>query len=127
MGLEGTSFHEAAQGFREETEVEWQFLSNDNGPCSKWIHDHGVTEDTFRWGKSAAASRQAKMFGEESVPLLAPGFDLLNHSNVPTAVLVDSSESPGGIVVKATSPMRKGDQILISYGPLSNASLLIFY
>merc|ERR1712076_235830 len=70
------------------------------------------------------ASRQASIYGDECPPVIAPGFDLLNHSNTPNVEVSPDGET---IVVRAITSVREGDQLYKSYGPLANASLLIFY
>eukprot|EP00927_Polykrikos_kofoidii_P074175 TRINITY_DN70148_c0_g1_i1.p1 TRINITY_DN70148_c0_g1~~TRINITY_DN70148_c0_g1_i1.p1 ORF type:complete len:384 (+),score=53.41 TRINITY_DN70148_c0_g1_i1:54-1205(+) len=119
--LQGTSFHEAARGFREETQMEWEYLSE--GPGAEWTTSQEFTYERFQWGKSAAASR-ACTHDEKMTTLLCPGFDLLNHSNEPNAAFEFNGDE---LVVKATRPVQQSEQILISYGPNSNASLLIFH
>eukprot|EP00929_Paragymnodinium_shiwhaense_P014428 TRINITY_DN122337_c0_g1_i1.p1 TRINITY_DN122337_c0_g1~~TRINITY_DN122337_c0_g1_i1.p1 ORF type:complete len:428 (+),score=89.52 TRINITY_DN122337_c0_g1_i1:74-1285(+) len=125
--LEGSSFHEAARSYREETDMEWSYLS-ESPDASAWTAERKLSAADLRWGKSAVSSRQLQLAGAEQPCVVTPGFDLLNHSNEPNAELsLVELNGVSTLVVKTVSEVKKGHEVLICYGPHANASLLMFY
>ena len=107
-----------------------------------------VDVNTLGWGFICAASRAIRSLvkqkqqqtgrdvdeGETSVvvslesPVLIPAVDLMGHSVHPNCVVVESSEdADGAYLVRALQPILAGDELTISYGPLSNDELLCDY
>ena len=67
-----------------------------------------------------------------TTPALAPLAFLLNHSARPHAVRyggLEAGEDGGGLVmrVRACAPAGPGEEVTLSYGPKTNADLLLFY
>jgi hypothetical protein len=108
-----------------------------------------VDVNTLGWGFICAASRAIRSLvklqqqtgrdgdgdeGETAVvvalesPVLIPGVDLMGHSVRPNCEVVESSEEvDGAYLVRALQPISAGDELTISYGPLSNDELLCDY
>jgi hypothetical protein len=63
-----------------------------------------------------------------AVPALVPLASLANHSAWPHAVAYsDCARTRGEQRVRVFRPLRKGEELTISYGPLANDELLLFY
>lgn len=61
------------------------------------------------------------------VPALVPLFSLANHSAWPHAVAYSDCSADGKQHVRVFRPVKKGEELLISYGALANDELLLFY
>jgi len=107
-----------------------------------------VDVNTLGWGFICAASRAIRSLvkqkqqqtgrdGDEvetsvvvslESPVLIPAVDLIGHSVHPNCEVVESSEEiDGAYLVRALQPISAGDELTISYGPLSNDELLCDY
>lgn len=129
--LQGSFNEEAAMGLREETVVEWEFISS-QGSWSAWREAHSeVNEHTFRWAKAVVLSRQIDLELEDGSKVVPPGMDMLNHDacGAPNCE-VDTDQGDGDgvtVIVNATRKVAAGEELLLSYGPLQNAGLLMTY
>jgi len=73
-------------------------------------------------------SVQVQLPGGEVTPALVPVASLINHSPTPHVVhfsAVDAATQQ--LQLRCFRPIEPGQQLLLSYGPLSNEHLLVFY
>ena len=79
--------------------------------------------DSFGWAFAAAASRafRSKNFTSEEGggQVLIPMLDLISHANEPNCEIVLNEEKSVYELI-TLRPIEEGEEILISYGPLSN-------
>lgn len=94
------------------------------------------------WALAAVTSRAFRVGGLDRPAALLPLVDLCNHDFDPNAEVVPyggggsgnggksnggSSNAGGGIAVVTKRPLKKGEPVLLSYGPLPNDFLLLDY
>ena len=88
-----------------------------------------TTLDAYLWAVQvwyAYAVDVRLLDGGPPTPCLAPLAFLLNHSPWPHAVRYGEVEA-GCLTVRACRRAAAGDQLFLSYGPKTNAELLLFY
>lgn len=96
------------------------------------------TIDHYKWSYSMILSRSFRLsFGSAAeVIALVPGMDLINHGSTTTAYAVGEMETTPLLfarnaqryaVLRSDRRYRKGEQVYLSYGPKSNAELLLLY
>eukprot|EP01134_Creolimax_fragrantissima_P004346 CFRG4346T1 len=86
----------------------------------------GIDLEAYLWARAVLWSRMAEMTKPDGqrVEILAPWFDLFNHSpQVPPGKAFKIEDS--NVVVRATKDYKMGDQAFISYGDLPNGVLLL--
>eukprot|EP00746_Dinoflagellata_sp_MGD_P073894 gnl/MRDRNA2_/MRDRNA2_299252_c0_seq1.p1 gnl/MRDRNA2_/MRDRNA2_299252_c0~~gnl/MRDRNA2_/MRDRNA2_299252_c0_seq1.p1 ORF type:complete len:334 (-),score=46.60 gnl/MRDRNA2_/MRDRNA2_299252_c0_seq1:3-914(-) len=79
-----------------------------------------LTDNETTWAYSIAFSRMWDIQGKK---MLLPGIDLFNHNDIATASFPQCSSDQ--CVVTASQPIKRGEQIWVSYGEYSNLDLLI--
>mmetsp|Transcript_9266 Transcript_9266/g.30781 ORF Transcript_9266/g.30781 Transcript_9266/m.30781 type:complete len:443 (+) Transcript_9266:53-1381(+) len=124
--LRGSDWLDLARRFAEELEADWAALQSQPAVAAL-LSRHGLGIEAYRWAYATVKSRAAEVgMGDEKKRLLAPRFDMFNHS---TAVAPGSShgydEARQQLVVVAAAPYGAGEQAFISYGGASNGSLLL--
>jgi len=128
--LEGSQWKQMAERFGEEAAQDWAALKaaveRAAEPEAKQLLS-GVATDDYLWAYATIKSRTAEVLVDgEKANLLAPNFDLFNHSD---AVRPGSShffdQQRKALVVVATCAYAEGAQAFISYGTASNGSLLL--
>lgn len=97
----------------------------------------GISIDDFSNMISIVRSRnlnftpeEPKYFDMNSVVILAPIVDMINHSFQPNCRLFGSyfqHESESFVVVKATKEIKKGEELTINYGNMHNLDYLMRY
>ena len=90
-------------------------------------HGHTCTLSQFRWALLCVESRTFGRF--LPLPSLVPFADLLNHVNVHTSYRWDPQRAAAVYSCDASGlfPHLKGSEAFMSYGPRSNAELLLHY
>ncbi|KAL1495305.1 hypothetical protein AB1Y20_017164 [Prymnesium parvum] len=116
-----------------EVKEEWEALqaklrdAGEEGGGASFLAAHSIDWDGYLWAYATLKSRQVEACVRgEAAKLLAPHFDLFNHSD---ALVPDSShfydDERAALVCRATHPHAKGEQAFISYGTARNGSLLL--
>ncbi|KAL1515957.1 hypothetical protein AB1Y20_002570 [Prymnesium parvum] len=131
--LEGSEWRALAVRFLQEVKEEWEALqaklrdAGEEGGGASFLAAHSIDWDGYLWAYATLKSRQVEACVRgEPARLLAPRFDLFNHSD---ALVPGSShffdDARAALVCRATHPHAKGEQAFISYGTASNGSLLL--
>lgn len=76
---------------------------------------------------SSSSSSSTPAPAPAPVPALVPLFSLANHSAWPHAVAFSDCSADGRQRVRVFRPVKRGEELLISYGALANDDLLLFY
>ena len=145
-----------AGGIPEEAHGDGDSSAAASGSAGGFLAAHGITWEGYLWAYATLKSRaaEANVDGVAGVRLLAPGFDLINHSaslepvrppKRPTLLVHRSAVVSGARSTRASSqgtthrfddkrralqviapkPYAEGEQAFISYGGASNGSLLL--
>ncbi|KAF2075656.1 hypothetical protein CYY_003029 [Polysphondylium violaceum] len=94
--------------------------------------EHGTfTWEDFQWAHSIVSSRKIYIKSSEEERLIAlvpPYIDFINHNSDPNTV-IDFQEQSGMVVLTASKPIKKGEQLYLSYGTHQdcNSDFLIDY
>ena len=125
--LEGSNWLGLADRFAEEVAADWAALCARAG-VEDFMARHGVVYEDYKWAYATLKSRavEACVGGVPGVRLMAPGFDLFNHSDAltpGTSHLYD--EDRQCLIAVASHAHAAGEQAFISYGAASNGSLLL--
>ena len=90
--------------------------------------------DQFLWAFSVISSRHLTLNNNNSADdqhlLVMPLLDFLNHSPEPNVVALpfhDKINNESFVLIQALRDIKKGEQLLMNYGPLSNSHLLYKY
>ncbi|KNC87611.1 hypothetical protein SARC_00311 [Sphaeroforma arctica JP610] len=123
--LEGSPWHDISISVRADTCKQFEELSA-IPQVEKILKAYTIDLDAYLWARSVLWSRMAEMTKPdgERIEILAPWFDLFNHSpDVPSG---DCFKIEGeNVVVRATKDYKEGEQAFISYGDLPNGILLL--
>lgn len=128
--IKGSPWHELATRFSEEAREDFAALrlavSKGATPESRALLD-GVTERDYLWAYASVKSRTAEVLVDrEKASLLAPDFDMFNHSDALRPGSTHFFDEPRrALVVVAARDYAVGEQAFISYGTASNGSLLL--
>ena len=125
-GLRGSPWLELARRFAKEVDEDWLALLN--SPARSFISEHGFQRADYMWAYATLKSRSAEAVvgGVAGSRLMAPGFDLFNHSDTLTPGTSHYySEERQMLIIVATYDHAAGEQAFISYGTASNGSLLL--
>lgn len=128
--LEGSDWHALALRFNEEARADWEAmrdaLARGNG-TSDFLASHSIDWEGYLWAYATLKSRQVEAQVDSSTTrLMAPGFDLFNHSDSLTPGSSHFFDNDRRVLVcRATHAHRQGEQAFISYGTASNGSLLL--
>jgi hypothetical protein len=124
--LRGSAWLELAERFSEEVATDWTALQAQPG-VPAILAEYAITFAEYKWAYATVKSRAAELrVGGALTRLLAPRFDMLNHSD---RLAPGSShffdEARRELVAVAATAYAAGDQAFISYGPAPNGSLLL--
>ena len=125
-GLNGSPWLELARRFATEVESDWLALLN--SPARAFISERGISKADYQWAYATLKSRSAEAVvgGVAGSRLMAPGFDLFNHSDALTPGMSHYySEERQQLIIVASYDHGAGEQAFISYGTASNGSLLL--
>ena len=131
--LKGSPWHGLALRFSEEASDDWEALQTlvrgaaGSTATDDFLTQHGIGRDDYLWAYATLKSRaaEAQVDGKQ-VRLMAPGFDLFNHSdNVIPGTSHHFDAERRALVAVAHKNYAKGEQAHISYGTASNGSLLL--
>ena len=127
--IEGSPWHELATRFAEEARQDWATLRDAVAratPESRVLLD-GVSERDYLWAYTTVKSRTAEVLVDgEKASLLAPDFDMFNHCDALKPGSTHFFDEPRrALVVSAARDYVEGEQAFISYGTVSNGSLLL--
>ena len=131
--LEGSPWKGLAERFAEEAAADWAALRSklaaaaELGGGDDLLARHQLAWDDYLWAYATLKSRavEARVDGAQA-RLMAPGFDLFNHSDAltpGTSHFFDAERR--ALVAVAPRPYAAGEQAYISYGAASNGSLLL--
>lgn len=126
----GSAWHGLAEMFTEEAWADWERLRTmlaATEASQTFLQRHSITWEDYLWAYATLKSRQAEVTVDgEKTRLMAPGFDLFNHSD---ALVAGSTHffdpERRALVARASHRHEKGEQAFISYGMASNGSLLL--
>ena len=137
--LKGSAWLGLARRFADEARGDWFELTKlvamtigglpeDSQSAPNLIDLYGITYQDYLWAYATLKSRaaEANVDGVAGTRLMAPGFDLFNHSDAiapGTSHRFDNERQ--ALIVVATRAYAKGEQAFISYGHASNGSLLL--
>jgi histone-lysine N-methyltransferase SETD3 len=111
------------------------FAGGDDGDQAKAaLAGARVDVSGLGWAMAAVTSRAFRVGGLDKPAALLPLVDLCNHDFDPNAEVVPyegggsgSNRKKGGVAVVTRRPLKKGEPVLLSYGPLPNDFLLLDY
>lgn len=122
----GSAWLELAERFAGEAASDWAALREQPG-AAELLSQHGLGFHEYLWAYATVKSRAAELAVDKTpTRLLAPHFDMFNHSAAlapGTSHHYDSERR--ALVAVAARDYAKGEQAFISYGPASNGSLLL--
>ena len=139
--LKGSAWYGLANRFAEEVSSDWASLQTLMSSASAsipeegehmlmddFLETNGITWERYQWAYATLKSRaaEAAVDGVAGVRLMAPGFDLFNHSDAVqpgTSHRFDADRRE--LIVMAHKDYEEGEQAFISYGAASNGSLLL--
>lgn len=124
--LRGSAWLELAERFSEEVATDWTALQVQPG-LPAILAEYAIGFADYRWAYATVKSRAAELrVGGVPTRLLAPRFDMFNHSD---SLAPGSShsfdEARQQLVAVAATAYGAGEQAFISYGPAPNGSLLL--
>jgi len=124
--LRGSNWLELSERFSDEVLTDWTALREQ--PCvAAILGEYSIGFSDYLWAYATVKSRAAEL-RVDGVPtrLLAPHFDLFNHSdNIAPGSSHYFDNDRRALVAIAAKPYDEGEQAFISYGPASNGSLLL--
>ena len=131
--LQGSAWLGLARRFSEEADADWKPLQASVGAAAAslgfdLLERHGITREAFVWAYATLKSRAAEAVvnGTPGTRLMAPAFDLFNHSDsLAPGTSHRFDETRKVLCVRASRAYRAGEQAFISYGHASNGSLLL--
>lgn len=129
--LEGSGHLKVARVLTEQVQSDYTALVEALRSVgqSEMVEKFGVTLPNYQWATASLWSRCCDVLIKGTpARVLAPDFDMFNH---------DPSIKPGSsheydpdtrsIQVKATRDYKKDEQVFISYGPVANWKLIMWY